>query len=374
MKGVSRLIIFITVIISFLFLPSHFTSASSLSSFSTPLDSEAYVVVDANSGEKLIGKNADIVMYPASITKIVTAIMAIETLDLDETVTISEEAVNADGTRVYLLENEEVTVHQLLYGLMVSSGNDAAIALAEHMAGSVEAFSKDMNEFVKKHVGASSTHFTNPHGLFNDEHVTTASDMAKISAYAMKNNSFRDLVATESYEWIGEGWETTLYNHHPLLRQLETVIGIKNGYVKKSGFTLVTAAEKDGTEVIVVTLNSATSDLGKRDTERLLDYSFKHYETQWVSFEGSLITPGFIYPEKVGVTTFKNEPISYDVSNNGFLRIYGSGNRLLGLNSLDPIEIESKEMLEKESLPSERGKLATFLSFEWVFITGFLFM
>ncbi|MCR6110742.1 D-alanyl-D-alanine carboxypeptidase [Bacillus sp. A301a_S52] len=372
MKGVSRFLIIITVIISHLFLPSYPTSTASLSSTSSPFDSEAYVVVDANSGEKLLGENSDTVMYPASITKIVTAIMAIETLDLDETVTISEEAVNADGTRVYLLENEEVTVRQLLYGLMVSSGNDAAIALAEHMAGSVEAFSKDMNEFVKKNIGVSSTHFTNPHGLFNEEHVTTASDMAKISAYAMKNNSFRDLVATESYEWIGEGWETTLYNHHPLLRQLETVIGIKNGYVEKSGFTLVTAAEKGGTELIVVTLNSTTSALGKRDTERLLDYSFKHYETQWVSFEDSLVTPGFIYPEKVGVTTFKNEPVSYDVSNNGFLRIYGSGNRLLGLNSLEPIEIDNKE--KKETIPSERGKFGTLLSFEWVFITGFLFV
>ncbi|UTR14713.1 D-alanyl-D-alanine carboxypeptidase [Salipaludibacillus sp. LMS25] len=374
MKDGSRFLFIIAVIISLLF-QSDLTSAASSSSFRTTLDSEAYIVIDANSGEKLYGKNAKTLMYPASITKIVTAIMAIKTLDLDETVTISEEAVNADGTRVYLLENEEVTVRQLLYGLMVSSGNDAAIALAEHMAGSVEAFSRDMNEFVKTQIGVSSTHFTNPHGLFNDKHVTTASDMAKISAYAMKNSIFRDLVATESYEWISEGWETTLYNHHPLLRQSENVIGIKNGYVKKSGFTLVTAAEKDGTELIVVTLNSPTRELGKQDTERLLTYTFDHYETQWVSFDDAILTPEFIYPEKVAVTTLKNEPISYDVSNKGFLRIYGSGNRLLSLNSLEPNdEIDAKGIYEKEEVPADRGKLTTFLSFEWIFVTGFLFL
>lgn len=303
-------------------------STTNTGSASTPnLHSEAAVLIDSNTGEILFDKQANQEMYPASITKILTAIITIETRDLDEVVTVSNNAVRAIGTRVYLLENEQITIGQLLQGLMVSSGNDAAIALAEHIDGSVEAFAERMNRYARYRIGVSDkTNFSNPHGLFENDLIVTAADMAKISAYAMKNETFRNLVGTHFVDWVGEGWETRIFNHHPLLRSNEKVIGIKNGFVRMSGFTLVTAAEMNGTELIAVTLKSPSRNEAQRDTLALLDYGFSNYSTQWLSFDQEPLLLDYIYPEEFAVTVRSGEKLNYSIKN-GYIVVNGEGQR-----------------------------------------------
>ncbi|WP_054712563.1 D-alanyl-D-alanine carboxypeptidase family protein, partial [Bacillus sp. JCM 19041] len=255
------------------------------------LMSEASVLIDAKSGQILYEENADKKMYPASITKIVTGIMAIEQGDLTEEVRVSEFATEQIGTRVYLLEDEKVSLRQLVEGLLINSGNDAGTAIAEHLAGDEEKFAKKMNEFVHE-LGATNTHFTNPHGLFDEEHYTTALDMAIITQYALKNNTFRDIVSTKELEWVGEGWETTLYNHHRLLWDYEGTIGVKNGFVSQAGFTLVTAAERDEQAYIAVTLKNDTAQQSYQDTQRLLDYGFNNYKQIQLDKDEPLIDQG----------------------------------------------------------------------------------
>ena len=244
------------------------------------ITSETAILIDAKSGQVIFDKDADSKMYPASITKIITGIIAIEQSDLSDIVQISKEATKVIGTRVYLLEDEEIELKRLIQGFLINSGNDAGTAIAEHISGSEEAFSKKMNEFIKKKIGVENTNFTNPHGLFSDEHYTTAYDMAKIAKYAMKNEIFREIVGTKEMEWKGEGWETTIYNHHRLLWDYEGATGIKNGFVSQAGFTLVTSAERDGRELIAVTLKAPTSQIAYKDTIRLLEYGFHNYETK----------------------------------------------------------------------------------------------
>lgn len=246
------------------------------------IKSESAVMIDAKTGDILYQKNSSEQMYPASITKIVTGILAIESGKLDESVIVSSEAAKADGTRVYLLEGEHVSLKKLVQGLLINSGNDAAIAIAEYVAGDVASFADEMNEFAKK-VGADNTHFVNPNGLFDVEHYTTAEDMAKITQYAMKNDVFREIVSTKELPWVGEGWDTTLRNHHQLLWDYPGTIGVKNGYVDESKHTLVTAVSRDNLDVIIVTLKAPTSRAAYWDTMAIGDYGFANFERQTLS-------------------------------------------------------------------------------------------
>ncbi|WP_404432638.1 D-alanyl-D-alanine carboxypeptidase family protein [Sutcliffiella horikoshii] len=253
------------------------------------LFSESVILIDAKSGNTLYEKDSKRVMYPASITKIVTAIIAIEEGDLQDIVTVSKNARDQDGSRVYLLEGEKVTLKKLVQGLMINSGNDAGTAIAEHFDGSEKSFAKRMNAFVEENVGVKNTNFTNPHGLYHPDHVTTAQDMAKIAQYAMKNETFREIVGTKEMEWIGEGWETTLFNHHRLLWDYEGTTGVKNGYVPESGHTLVTSAKRDGMDLIVVTIKAASKYYSYKDTMSLLDYGFANFITDRIQ-KGEMVT------------------------------------------------------------------------------------
>lgn len=252
------------------------------------INSEAAILINAKSGQILFHKNASRQMYPASITKMITGIVAIEQGDLADSVSVSKEATEVDGTTVYLLEDEKVELDRLVKGLLINSGNDAGIAIAEHFAGSERNFATMMNDFVMSKVGVHNTNFTNPHGLFDWDHYTTAYDMAKIAQYAMKNDIFKEIVGTRELEWKGEGWETTLINHHRLLGNFKGVTGIKNGYVSKSGFTLVTSAQRDGVELIAVTLNAPSSQKGYADTVALLNDGFQKYTRKYLVYKGLL--------------------------------------------------------------------------------------
>ncbi|MFG6497635.1 D-alanyl-D-alanine carboxypeptidase [Fictibacillus sp. UD] len=300
------------------------------------IKSESAVMIDAKTGDILYQKNSSEQMYPASITKIVTGILAIESGNLDDSVIVSSEAVKADGTRVYLLEGEHVPLKKLVQGLLINSGNDAAIAIAEYVAGDVASFADEMNEFAKK-VGADNTHFVNPNGLFDVEHYTTAEDMAKITQYAMKNDVFREIVATKELPWVGEGWDTTLRNHHQLLWDYPGTVGVKNGYVDESKHTLVTAVSRDNMDVIIVTLKAPTSRAAYWDTMAIGDYGFANFERQTLSAGEKIEAEnGKIYELKddLTVTLPKGEKPIQNVTADGELQLKDSSGNLLLTHTL----------------------------------------
>lgn len=250
------------------------------------LSGESTILIDAQTGTVLFEKNPHLQLYPASITKIATGIYAIENGELTDLVTVSKRARNEEGTRVYLAEGEQVELLRLVYGLLMNSGNDAATAIAEHLGGSNEAFAEKLNQYLKEKIGVTETHFTNPHGLHDPNHYTTASDMAKIARYAMRNSLFREIVSTKYLPWNGKEWQTTLVNHNRLLWDYEGTTGIKNGFTDQARNTLVVSAKRGESEFIAVTMKAQSSHMAYRDVTAMLDYAFSHFETKRVAKAG----------------------------------------------------------------------------------------
>lgn len=214
------------------------------------------ILVEASSGDVIYEKNAHEKLPIASTTKIMTAVVALENAKLDAKVKISPRACGIEGSSIYLEKDEVLTVEELLYAIMLESANDAASALAIHVAGSEEKFAQLMNETALR-IGMTESHFTNPHGLDNAEHYSTAADMAKLAVYALGNEKFREIVSTVKRQ-IPAGDDEgvrVLVNHNRLLRLSDEVIGVKTGFTKRSGRCLVSAAERGGVRVIAVTLS-----------------------------------------------------------------------------------------------------------------------
>ncbi|TCM98747.1 D-alanyl-D-alanine carboxypeptidase (penicillin-binding protein 5/6) [Paenibacillus sp. BK033] len=243
--------------------------------------SEAAILIDAKSGAVLFAKNETERLYPASITKIVTGIIALEQSDPSDIVTVSKTARGEDGTRIYLAEGEQKPMLDLIEGMLINSGNDAATAIAEHIDGTKEQFAVRMNEFVRK-LGLWDTNFVNPSGLPDDNQYTTARDMAKIAQYAMQNEQFRQVVATKSRPWVGQEWVSKLENHNKLLGSYDGAIGVKNGFTQAAGYTLVSAAQRGDMELIGVILKGATDSGVYKDMTQLLDYGFAHFSSMQV--------------------------------------------------------------------------------------------
>ena len=254
-----------------------------VSSAQTPaLSAKSAILIDASDGSVLFEKNGRERMGMASTTKIMTALVISELLPLDTTLTVPREAVNVEGSSVYLTEGERLSVKELLYALLLSSANDAAVALAVAASGSVEAFAHEMNEKARE-LGLYDSHFVNPHGLYDEAHYTTAYDLAIISAEALRVPELCEIVSTKKAQ-IPQGvtadcpeGQTTryLYNHNKMLNTYEGAIGVKTGFTKKTGRCLVSAAQRDGLTLIAVTLN-APDDW--RDHTAMLDYGFSLYE------------------------------------------------------------------------------------------------
>lgn len=218
--------------------------------------------IDAKGEIKAIyEKNCDEKAYPASITKIMTAMLAIETLEklhspIDQEITVPDCAVGAEGSSIYLKKGEKISIEDLLYGMMLRSGNDAALALATIIGGDTENFVDMMNARAEE-LGCTNTHFMNPSGLFDDNHYTTARDMALITAAAMQNESFRKIVAAPEYtSHRNESDYLYFYNKNKTVHQYDGGNGVKIGYTKKSGRTLVASAERNGKTVICVVMNA----------------------------------------------------------------------------------------------------------------------
>lgn len=252
------------------------------------------ILIDASTGQILYEKNSHVQHYPASTTKIMTAILALEQLSLNDKVPIDAETAFTDGSRIYLVEGETVTVKEVMYGLLLESANDSAVALAKKMAGSVDEFAVMMNEKAKE-LGALDTNFVNPHGLQNAEHLSTAYDLAMIAKYAMKNETFRKYVTTYQYTMDATNKQDTryFYNTNRLLYdtvhevtvngvlrdcKYEGITGIKTGYTPEAGGCLVASAKRGDTELIAVTM--ASTDMDRfGDAIAMLDYGFANYKT-----------------------------------------------------------------------------------------------
>jgi D-alanyl-D-alanine carboxypeptidase (penicillin-binding protein 5/6) len=243
------------------------------------LQSEGAFLLDMKSGQVLYAKNEHQRFYPASITKILTCIIALERSKLDEPVRTSKLAREQEGNRVYLAEGEYQSMENMLYGLMLNSGNDAAIAIAEHISGSVEAFAELMNQKAKE-LGAKDSHFVNPNGLHDPNHYTTPYDMTLIARYAMQNPKFREIVKTETRPWHGKEWESVLYNINPMLYNYEGVNGVKTGYTDQARQTIVVSAAHGDRELIGTLMKAETKQAIRLDATALLDYGFNQFDTK----------------------------------------------------------------------------------------------
>ncbi|NGQ94631.1 D-alanyl-D-alanine carboxypeptidase [Brevibacillus sp. SYP-B805] len=254
------------------------------------ISAEAAALIDVASGRILYEKNGDKKMRIASLTKTMTAIVAIEEGHLQDVVEIPQEAVGVEGSSIYLRKGEHLTLEELLYGLMLRSGNDAATAIAIHVGGSVPGFVHMMNEKAAL-IGMTHTQFMNPHGLDDSNmHYSTAVDMVKLSAYALKNPVFRQIVATKvkNIAWEGQSWERRLQNKNKLLQLFKGADGVKTGYTKLAKRCLASSATRDGRQLAAITLN-APDDWD--DSMKLLDWGFHTFQPVKVVSKGETIDP-----------------------------------------------------------------------------------
>ncbi|WP_208590798.1 D-alanyl-D-alanine carboxypeptidase family protein [Gracilibacillus suaedae] len=356
-----RCAIFLTtlIVINTIFLPTVKAESNDLPS----IRSEAAIIMEADSEQILYEKNADSLMYPASLTKIMTSIYAIENGDLNDIVTISNNASarNVEGTTVFLEEGEKVRLETLIKGFLINSGNDAGVAIAEYLSGSEEQFAQDINKYLKKVVGVENTHLKNPHGLFDPEHVTTAEDLAKITNYAIENETFAEIFGTKELEWNGKAWDTTIITHHKILKgeiPYEHITGGKNGFVHESGYTLATTAENEDLSLIVITLKSNDRNGIYDDTINLLNYGFDHYETSYIAEDTSFNLEGdqYITPEKLAYTHLLNNEVEKQVTSNGELDIVNNDEKVIQsfkLNKIEAKEDKSTNLSHNENKKSQ---------------------
>jgi D-alanyl-D-alanine carboxypeptidase len=244
------------------------------------------IVMEASTGLVLYEKNINQTYYPASITKIMTALLTIENSNLGDIITLSKDAyynVELDSSRVGIEVGEQITVQQALYAVLLMSANEVSYALGEHVAGTMSEFVDMMNERAKE-LGCKNTHFANPHGLPDDNHYTSAYDMALITRAAMKNETFRKIFAARTYEIPPTNIKQEsrpLRNHHKFILKQDYVydgcIGGKTGYTSKAKYTLVTVAKRGDLELICVVMHDDSSDHQYTDTQKLLDFGYNNF-------------------------------------------------------------------------------------------------
>ncbi len=250
------------------------------------VNAESAIIMEASTGLILYEKNIDEKHYPASITKIMTALLAIENSNLGDTVTFSKNAVfdvDLDSSRIGIDVGEQLTMQQCLYGMLLESANEVTYAVAEHVSGSVDAFAKLMNDKAAS-LGCKNTHFLNPHGLHDENHYTSCRDMALITREAMKNETFRKIFGSRTYQIPPTNLQSEtryLRNHHKfVLRQeyrYDDCIGGKTGYTTNSKFTLVSVAKRGDLELICVIMKDDSTSHQYNDTADLFDYAFDNF-------------------------------------------------------------------------------------------------
>ena len=316
------------------------------------ISAQAYVLMDAKSGRILKSHNANTKLPIASTTKIMTAILALETIEnLNQRIEVPPECCGIEGSSIYLQPKQSVSVIDLLYGTMLRSGNDAAAVLAKFAGrNDSEGFIAMMNKKAKE-LGALNTNFVNASGLHDDNHYSTAYDLALISAYAMKNDTFRKIAASEKYR--AESMNNIFYNKNKVVYQYKYGTGIKIGYTKAAGRCLVASAEKDGTEIIAVLLNDNN---WFNDAYKIFDWAFENYKTYSIVEKGQFVrySPGKIpifiddgfrcalTDKEIGQIRFEADLEPVHMANDSEVRIWGTYNIYLGENKLHTGRLISK--------------------------------
>ena len=280
------------------------------------------VMIDASSGTVLYNKNKDQKLGMASTTKIMTGILAIENGNLNDIYTVSPTGEWVEGSSIYLNPGEKISLETLLYGLLLKSGNDAALAIAIHIAGSEKAFVKMMNDKALE-LGLKNTHFANPHGLYAEDHYTTAHELAIIASYAMKNPVFAQIVNTVQYkeEPVEERDGRVINNANKLVSMYNEAIGVKPGYTPETGRTLVGAAEKNGVKVITVTLDCSDD---WQEHKNMFNYAFENFEKKVILNKGESIGTyrvkngnynevGVVLTEDISMLVKKNSAPLYEI-------------------------------------------------------------
>ena len=289
---------FITLLI-FSFLTIYAASATKKQLNASRISARAAVLYEPDTDTFLFEKNADERLPMASTTKIMTAIVAIENSSLDEQVAVDDSAIGTEGSSAYLKSGDILTMEELLYALMLSSANDAAVAIACHVSGSIEEFAALMNEKAEE-LGLVDTHFSNPHGLDDEDHYTTARELAIIAKEALSYDILKEISSTYKKSFITEERSRTYVNHNKLLHKYDGAIGLKTGYTKKCGRCLVGAAERDGLCFITVTID-APSDWN--DHALMLDFGYDTLEKVMLADVGE-------YSYELGVVGGKGEKIT----------------------------------------------------------------
>ncbi len=334
------------IFILFLFLPINVFAISASS----------YVVVDQNTNEVLMGSNIHDEKLIASITKIMTAIIVIENSDLDEIVTVDESVLKAYGSAIYIEVGEKITIRDLLYGLMLRSGNDAAIVLANEVAGSMSEFADLMNDLVKE-LKLSNTVFYNNHGLETSEgeNISTAYDMAVITSYAMNDSEFRKITSTENIT-VKTSYKTYSWsNKNKLLGQYDYITGGKTGYTTKASRTLVTTASKDGMDIVVVTLNDGNDwadhiTLYEKVFEEYFSFEVLNKDITSLNLEGKDYYIKNDYNILISKNDEPNIEVKYDIFTESVNGIYGEAKVYFNDELLHNEKLYLKEEEEKESL------------------------
>lgn len=374
------------IVLSFILLLLCFSGVSLSVSAAPEVSAQAAVVMEQESGRILYQKNAAAKLPMASTTKIMTALVALEEGNCTDTVKISDTAAGTEGSSMYLEAGEVMTLEELLYGLMLSSGNDAAVAIAEHFGG-MDSFVGLMNQKAEA-MGAKNTHFANPNGLPDDTHYSTAEDMARITAHAMENPRFAEIVGTKTYRIQGEGkaYPRVLTNHNKLLTMYEGCIGVKTGFTKAAGRCLVSAARRNDMTLICVTLN-APNDWS--DHSNLYDHLFETYRlTPVLDTETTLGEVAIGGSDILSLPYAAGEPFSYPLAEGEKLTLClspeeklespvafgdncGSVSVQLGSTTVKTVSLASKGEAEKHLIPEavKRGLRLNLGSIYWSWLT-----
>lgn len=297
---------------------------------------QAGILINMDDGRVLWEKNPDERRSMASTTKIMTALLAIENLDVNGTVKASKAATDTGESEMLLEPGEVVSVEELLYGIMVMSGNDAAMVAAEAVAGDVDSFVKMMNARAKE-LGLTNTSFANPHGLDAEGHYSTARDLAMLGMYAMENPEFAKLAGTARIEfpWPGHDQKRIMINHNKLVGKVPYVTGIKTGFTNKAGFCLVGSGSKGGVNLVSVVLGTQSADICAEDTTRLLEYGFSLYR------EETLVEAGTVLAEiAIPYQISKKLPLVTEKALVRTLHLQEIASKSIEVPSISPIPVE----------------------------------
>lgn len=346
------------------------------------LNSRIALVYDRASGRILFDKNGDKTTPMASTTKIMTAIVVVENSNLSDIVTIDSKSAGTGGSRLGLKKNDKITVNDLLYGLMLRSGNDAAVALAIHVGGSVEGFAELMNKKARK-LNLTSTHFMVPHGLDIDGHYTTAYELAKMADYALKNEKLKEIVSTKTCTININNNSKVISNTNELLGSVSGVYGVKTGFTNGAGRCLVTACKRDSLDIITVIIGADTKKIRTSDSMKLIEYSFKNYQIinikqkveeqfeKWKELNEKriIINKGKnskvelkledINFEKMAVKNTQLDNITIEINSLYYLeapieknRVIGNVKIMLGKDTIGVLQIYNKNEIEKKDVKS----------------------